>query len=508
MAPLLWFAIAFAVLWAATREPLARAAPAAAALTVACLLAWPDPARERWSPYYRIQTLENGDDLLIRVNSDHMTHLPLVPSPPPPSPGAPLAERALFHPPRHVPFLFAPPDRVLILGSGGGVDVAETLAAGARAVDAVEIDPVIQDLAETRNADRPYEDPRVTAHVTDARAFVRTATGPYSHVIYSFLDSQRILGWLSNIRLDNYVYTVEALQDALRLLDPERGILALYFSINRDWIGKKLHGLLAAASGRPPLVLAHGDLRVFLAGPGVPDRIPTALTEIFANGAALYRDASDVTIPTDDWPQLYYKRRGLSGAYLAALGAILLGTAWALRHHVGGRSAAFFFLMGAGFLLVETWALTQCGLLFGATWIVNPIVLSAVLGVSLLAALAERPLPATLLWAGVFGALAACLLFPRGALLALPSSGRALAAGALFGLPLFFTGKIFADALAAAPDARRAFGANLLGSVFGGILEFSSLAWGNHLVLALAAALYLGACLLHKTAKPTAAASR
>ena len=37
-------------------------------------------------------------------------------------------------------------DRVLIVGAGNGNDVAVALAAGAKHVDAVEIDPVIQSL--------------------------------------------------------------------------------------------------------------------------------------------------------------------------------------------------------------------------------------------------------------------------------------------------------------------------------------------------------------------------
>ncbi len=51
-------------------------------------------------------------------------------------------------------------DDVLIIGAGTGNDVAVALAEGAKRVDAVEIDPVLQQLGKDRHPERPYADPQ------------------------------------------------------------------------------------------------------------------------------------------------------------------------------------------------------------------------------------------------------------------------------------------------------------------------------------------------------------
>ncbi len=43
------------------------------------------------------------------------------------------------------------------------------------------------------------------------------------------------------------------------------------------------------------------------------------------------------------------------------------------------------FLLGAGFMLLETKAITELSLLFGSTWIVNAVVITAFLVMGLLA---------------------------------------------------------------------------------------------------------------------------
>jgi spermidine synthase len=117
-------------------------------------------------------------------------------------------------------------DRVLVVGAGTGNDLAIALRAGAKKIDAVEIDRVFTEIGRRSHRQRPYQDPRVTLHVGDARAYFKRCQNKYDLIVFGTLDSQALLGGLSSVRLDNYVYTREAFQEAHRLLKPD-GLLAV-----------------------------------------------------------------------------------------------------------------------------------------------------------------------------------------------------------------------------------------------------------------------------------------
>ncbi|HVO05003.1 MAG TPA: hypothetical protein VMT54_22600, partial [Candidatus Cybelea sp.] len=60
-------------------------------------------------------------------------------------------------------------DRVLVVGAGSGNDVAAALRAGAGHVDAVDIDAAIVEMGRLHHPEHPYDDPRVTPIIDDAR---------------------------------------------------------------------------------------------------------------------------------------------------------------------------------------------------------------------------------------------------------------------------------------------------------------------------------------------------
>src|SRR5205807_5940030 len=104
-----------------------------------------------------------------------------------------------FYPYRHVPRAHL--GNVLIVGAGTGNDVAVALSEGARHVDAVEIDPVIQSLGKKWNTDRPYQSPRVTPHINDGRAFIQNTDSKYDLVLFALPDSLTLVSGQGNIRL-------------------------------------------------------------------------------------------------------------------------------------------------------------------------------------------------------------------------------------------------------------------------------------------------------------------
>ena len=93
-----------------------------------------------------------------------------------------------------------PFEDVMIIGAGSGNDVSAALAAGVKHVDAVEIEPVLNEVGRRYHPNRPYSDPRVTIHLNDGRAFIRETDKKYDLIIYALVDSLVLHSGYSNIR--------------------------------------------------------------------------------------------------------------------------------------------------------------------------------------------------------------------------------------------------------------------------------------------------------------------
>jgi SAM-dependent methyltransferase len=126
--------------------------------------------------------------------------------------------------------------RVLVLGAGAGADVLQAHYHGARQIDAVELNPQIVDLVRQRFADYAggiYSDRAdsalsgiVRVHVAEARGFVAASEQRYDLIHVALLDSFSASSAGLYALSENYLYTVQALRDDLRLLEPG-GLLAI-----------------------------------------------------------------------------------------------------------------------------------------------------------------------------------------------------------------------------------------------------------------------------------------
>jgi hypothetical protein len=151
------------------------------------------------------------------------------------------------------------------------------------------------------------------------------------------------------------------------------------------------------------------------------------------------------------------------------------------------------FFMGAGFLLLETKSVVQFALLFGTTWFVNALVFAGILLTILCAIEVERRTRIRrpgLLFSLLFAGLLLAGLVPASWLLSLATAPRFLAATALAFFPVFIANLVFAERFRDTADPTTAFGANLLGAMLGGVLEYLSLITGYRGLLVLAAVLY------------------
>ena len=462
------------------------------------------PPDTYWSPYYRVRlyTIAPPEGwprppaYNVDVNHDyHQKVVDLSPAFIERFPDREPNRSAL--PTYDLPYrLVRQPEEILVVGAGTGNDVAAALRHGARRIDAVEIDPVILNLGRKYHPEHPYASPRVTVHVDDARAFFKRAKGKYDLIVFGYLDSHTLVSSYTSLRLDNYVYTVQSLREARRLLK-EDGTLVLSFASGRSFVTGRLFATLQQAFGTPPRVYFTGyDIGgvVFVEGKA---RDAPALTG-FPELTHQLQAAAETALPaTDQWPFLYLRSHAIPFAILAILvpflwiSAMLVHQMVNLARFVTSRNLHFFFL-GAGFLLLETKDITELSLLFGSTWIVNAVVIGAFLAMGILAntLVMFRPVARWTAYVPLFILIVLGMFFPLGHLELLPVTAKVLAAGIIVGLPVFFSGLVFSRSFAEVAEPAQALGVNLLGCVVGGMLENSVMLAGTPVLGALAVLLY------------------
>lgn len=396
-------------------------------------------------------------------------------------------------------------DRALIVGAGTGTDTAVALKNGVGRVDAIEIDPLMLEIGVERHPNRPYDDPRVRTVVNDGRAFLRTSSELYDLIIFAQTDSFTLVGTTANLRLESFLFTQEAFESARDHLAPG-GIFVMYNWYREAWLVDRYEKMLDGAFGTTPIVRSYPRYGVHMAvladGPGI-----AALRGAPPPGDVI--DPVDLGAApqpaTDDWPFPYLQVPSIPDRYLVALGAMLLFAVVAIGACVartGGtvrRLSPHFFVLGVAFLLLETRSLVTFGLLFGTTWIVNALVFFAIL-VSVLAAVGinarfrfadPRPLYAALLMALLLG-----YLVPPSSLLFEPAWLRYVVAAVLTFSPVFFANLVFTRSFADTQTADMAFASNLLGAMFGGIVEWLALVIGYQGLLPIVAACYVAAYVL------------
>ena len=401
------------------------------------------------------------------------------------------------------------PERVAIVGAGSGNDVATALRMGAAHVDAIEIDPAIAFLGTKYHPERPYDDPRVNLSINDARNFFRTADQQYDLIIYGVLDSHTALSHASNLRVDSYVYTREGLTEAFRLLKPD-GVLAVSFTLVNDALGFKLSKILREqpGAGKPLAVRVLYDsarTTAFIVRKGGSVTMPKAgglasigFTDVSDYFAQAYPESS---VPTDDWPFFYMVERAYPVTYMIALGIILLLSYVFVRQTVGfsdpiDRSYLPFFFLGSGFMLVETKAVTELGLHLGGTWFVIAAAIMLVLLMAYLANLVVTRTGLRLVGAAYLG-LFASLLIGYGLATSHdhwmfgPPQLQLAASCLVLTMPLFFAGIIFSS-LIGNPEINisTAFAYNLMGALFGGVMEYNSMYFGFAFLYLLAMGFY------------------
>jgi len=507
--------VALAIVLLLPRSQWLRAIPMLA-LTLAGVY-FSVPASAIWSPYYSIIVTEQG----VHKDAVREPHPGLRTMQDPPLYNVRVNHYFLqfdgtFDPSRYstekrseildmrtqydLPYAMAPDHRrVLMLGAGGGTDTEIAVLNGAEQVDAVEIDPMLVKLSDRFNASAIYENPKVHVHVEDARAFLRRASldrsGGYDMVVFGFLDSQTLFSSMSNIRLDGYIYTVQSMQSAFRLLN-DNGVLSLSFMAGHEWLARKLVRMVALATDQMPVVYESQGQVVICAFRGRHAEPPPQYGRFVRTAFPAGDDLSDAVAPTDDWPFLYLSRKTIPADYLIVIGILLAVTipaVFVLRGRGFGMNDGHFLFLGLGFLLLETKSIADCSLYFGTTWFVTMVVVAGVLLMVLAANLVAMRMIRFRIW--LYAPLIVTLLLlyfvKRDSILALSFNQRLLWSLLVVPLPIFFAGLIFSTTFRQASVPSSLFGANLIGAMIGGFSEYLSMIVGNQNLMFLVIAAYL-----------------
>jgi len=412
---------------------------------------------------------------------------------------------AMFH---------ASPRKVLVVGAGSGNDVAGLLRNGCTGITAVDIDPVIIDLGREYHPERPYASPDVRVINDDARSFFATTKDRYDLVVFGLLDAHSGTS-MTNTRLDHYVYTQESLQRARALL-AEGGTLVLTFEILQPFIPERIFETLSKVFGHDPLYFRIP--RNELGWGGVMFVISNHMT-VVENQLSTHPPLADqidqwkklYTIPrtnaidpaTDDWPYLYLDTPHIPGLFFVVFGVLVVLFARGSKRLTAGqlllqwkRVDWHFFFLGAGFLLLEVQNISKASLVLGSTWQVNAVIISGVLAFILIANLIAAKFPNLPIWTAYFLLCGSCVglyFLDLSLFSSLPYATKAAMVGIGLCLPMLFSGIIFIRSFVFVAHKDAAMGANLFGSLIGGMMQWLTFLTGIKALLLVVVVIYISA---------------
>jgi len=403
------------------------------------------------------------------------------------------------------------PKNILVVGSGTGNDVAYALGENIKSIDAVEIDPVIIELGKKYHPQNPYASKKVNIIQNDARNFIRHTNKKYDLIIYGLLDSHTSLSGKGGIRLDSYVYTINAFREAKKILSDD-GYISLSFSVSIESLGVKIFQMLEEAfDGQKPKVFNYSEksdkfdegLYTFIISKNKNKKFDYSyknLSEVdYFNNSSIKVDNS-----TDDWPFFYMPRKIWPTSYLVIIFIMFISSYLFINQTARIDKSNFSFtcfFLGAGFMLIETKGITELALVYGSTWFVVSIVISFILIMAYFANLMiikNFKIKISIIYFFILISLLIGYYVTYLDLSNLPSSFLKFIVPTVLTIPIFFSGLAFSKQLSMEKSVSIALSSNILGAIFGGLLEYNSMYFGFRSLYLLGFAMYLLAFLFTK----------
>ena len=168
-----------------------------------------------WNSFSRVGVTNNRGYLSVVIDGDAATAI------------APLdwnrltdEQRAILtHEGPGFPYFLRPGAKALVIGAGGGYDVARAFASGSRDITAVEINPIIATQIMRKRFVKEshglYFRPEVRVFVEDGRSFVRRSPEKYQVIQATLVDTWASTAAGAFALSENSLYTTDAFYDYL-----------------------------------------------------------------------------------------------------------------------------------------------------------------------------------------------------------------------------------------------------------------------------------------------------
>jgi len=181
----------------------------------------------QWNPISRVAVVNHvaEHDLEIVIDGDASTGIPTFDL----AHLTPQERDTLLHQGPGFPYMLRPGAKTLVIGPGGGWDVARALTSGSRDITAVEINPIIaRTIMQRRFPDlshRLYSRPEVHLFIEDGRSFVRRSPDKYQVLQATLVDTWASTAAGAFALSENNLYTTDAFRDYLSHLTDD-GLMA------------------------------------------------------------------------------------------------------------------------------------------------------------------------------------------------------------------------------------------------------------------------------------------
>jgi hypothetical protein len=157
-----------------------------------------------------------------------------------------------------LPYTIVKPQKTLIIGSGGGRDIAIALAGGSLNITAVELNPMIVDIVRSYGAlaGNVYDNEKVEVVIDDGRNYISRSNEKYDVIALTMVDSFAAISAGGYALSENYLYTREAFQQYFDHLTDNGVLLMIRWY---DEIPRLVSSVIAALTSRGSTVEEAGQ---------------------------------------------------------------------------------------------------------------------------------------------------------------------------------------------------------------------------------------------------------